>query len=102
MTDSFDFMTDVDVVQKPAAKKRGRIWELDFIRGFLILLMLIDHLLMTVDYFYGTEWLRLSHGATNGFTRFYAAAEFYMNHPAREVIHPIVVFTFITLCGLST
>ena len=102
MTDSYDFMTDVDVVQKPAAKKRGRIWELDFIRGFLILLMLIDHLLMTVDYFYGTEWLHLSHGATNGFTRFYAAAEFYMNHPAREVIHPIVVFTFITLCGLST
>ena len=35
MTDSYDFMTDVDVVQKPAAKKRGRIWELDFIRGFL-------------------------------------------------------------------
>ena len=102
MTDSYDFMTDVDVVQKPAAKKRGRIWELDFIRGFLILLMLIDHLLMTVDYFYGPEWLHLSHGATNGFTRFYAAAEFYMNHPAREVIHPIVVFTFITLCGLST
>lgn len=64
--------------------------------------MLIDHLLMTVDYFYGPEWLHLSHGATNGFTRFYAAAEFYMNHPAREVIHPIVVFTFITLCGLST
>lgn len=53
MTDSYDFMTDVDVVQKPAAKKRGRIWELDFIRGFLILLMLIDHLLMTVDYFMG-------------------------------------------------
>ena len=83
MTDSYDFMTDVDVVQKTAAKKRGRIWELDFIRGFLILLMLIDHLLMTVDYFYGPEWLHLSHGATNGFTRFYAAAEFYMNHPAR-------------------
>lgn len=55
MTDSYDFMTDVDVVQKTAAKKRGRIWELDFIRGFLILLMLIDHLLMTVDYFYGPE-----------------------------------------------
>lgn len=101
MTDSYDFMTDVDVVQKPAAKKRGRIWELDFIRGFLILRCLrpssYDGRLLL-----WAGMAHLSHGATNGFTRFYAAAEFYMNHPAREVIHPIVVFTFITLCGLST
>lgn len=99
---AFDFMTDVDVVEKPTQPKRGRIWELDFIRGFLIVLMLLDHLFMTVDYFFGPEWLHLSYGATNGFTKFYAAAEYYMNHPAREVIHPIVVFTFISLCGLST
>ncbi|MDD6360592.1 MAG: heparan-alpha-glucosaminide N-acetyltransferase domain-containing protein [Christensenellaceae bacterium] len=86
----------------PSRKASRRIWELDFIRGFLIILMLIDHLLMTVDYFFGPEWVRLSAGAANGFTRFFAAADFYMTHPAREVIHPVVVLLFITLCGLST
>lgn len=86
----------------PSRKASRRIWELDFIRGFLIILMLIDHLLMTVDYFFGPEWVRLSAGAANGFTRFFAASDFYMTHPAREVIHPVVVLLFITLCGLST
>lgn len=86
----------------PSRKASRRIWELDFIRGLLIILMLIDHLLMTVDYFFGPEWVRLSAGAANGFTRFFAASDFYMTHPAREVIHPVVVLLFITLCGLST
>lgn len=99
---SFDFMTDVDVVEKPLIKKRARIWELDFLRGFLILLMILDHLFMTVDYFFGPVWMNLSNGATNGFTKFYNASAYYIGHPAREVIHPIVVLTFITLCGLST
>lgn len=83
-------------------KLKKRIWELDFIRGFLILLMVVDHLMITVAFFFGPEWFKFAGGAENGFTKFFQASTFYYYHDARAVIQPIVVMTFIALCGLST
>lgn len=92
---------DIIYTEPETTKKTKRIWELDFLRGFSILLMVVDHLLITVAFFYGPEWFKLSGGAGN-LSKFYEAAVFYYYHPARDIIHLFVIFLFISLCGLST
>ena len=65
--------------------------------------MVVDHMFISVCYFFGPEWFTAASGdAANGFVKFFEASVFYVDHPARAVIQPIVVMIFITLCGLST
>ncbi len=93
----------METAETAAKPRKNRIWELDFIRGFLILLMVVDHMFITVCFFFGPEWFTAAQGdAANGLVKYFNAAVFYVNHPARAVIQPIVVMVFVTLCGLST
>lgn len=65
--------------------------------------MVVDHMFITVCFFFGPEWFTAAQGdAANGLVKYFNAAVFYVNHPARAVIQPIVVMVFVTLCGLST
>ena len=70
-----------------------RIHEVDLIRGILILIVILDHLLWfikanTVRWFGGSNWL-------------YQATNFYWTSEAREVIRQIVLFFFVFISGVS-
>lgn len=76
---------------------RKRFWELDFLRGFCVILMLIDHfmnalfsVLPSVWTFCGKFWVGAEH-----------FAKLYWQFPAREWAHYVVVALFMLLCGIS-
>lgn len=97
----FDRMLkDVQIINIPK-RKRSRVWEIDFLRGVCVILMILDHLtILLADYFgvawYGYDFYR--NGVGDAFTRF--CYEWY-NSYAREVIHPIVLFVFFSISGIS-
>ncbi len=77
-----------------------RIWEIDAVRGFCVLLMIMDHTFANA-LMYGKKWYGFflqSEEAMAGFAR---AARWYWSSTPRDIIHPIIVFLFIFLCGLS-
>ena len=82
--------------------KRSRIWELDFIRGFCVLLMIVDHLMYLLAFTYGNEWFGWHPVAGSSFgadlTLF---ARWYWNSTPREIIHPIILFLFFSVSGIS-
>ena len=82
-----------------------RIWEIDAVRGFCVLLMLMDHTFANA-LMYGKKWYGFflqSEEAMAGFAR---AARWYWSSTPRDIIHPIIVFLFYIfiadfLCGFS-
>lgn len=92
-------MTDISTAAEPAIKKK-RIWELDALRGLLIVLVVIDHLMMDLSYQFGPSWLAAMPGNA-AIANIVKGATYYYNHPARLIIQPAAVMLFITLCGVS-
>ena len=90
----------------PAAERGGgrRIWELDFLRGFTILLMVIDHFMYDLAYIFSPDWIRQG-GAAAAVARF---AEMWWDHGAswvgatRDVVQVVALCIFFGLCGGST
>ena len=66
-------------------KQKKRIWELDFIRGFCILLMIMDHAFYDLAYLFGQKW-----------------ALAFFNWPVRSIGWWIAVFCFVTISGISS
>ncbi|MDD4839580.1 MAG: heparan-alpha-glucosaminide N-acetyltransferase domain-containing protein [Clostridia bacterium] len=85
-----------------APYKRPRIWEMDFIRGFCILMMIIDHTMYLLAYTFGFEWYGMRPVAGTSFgidlTLF---SRWYWNCQARDIIHPIILFFFFSISGIS-
>ena len=81
--------------------KNHRIWELDFIRGFCICLMIMDHTFYDLAFIFKNRWF--ADGETGGF--FYwlcdLAGTGYFGLAARDVIWYLAVFCFVFLCGIS-
>lgn len=95
---------------KTAAKRKGaggyaarllnaekeRFWELDFLRGFCVVLMVFDHFMFSVayllpelnDFFGGNFW---QSGA--------AFAYAYWDGALRAAVRPLVIACFLVLCG---
>ena len=83
---------------------KGRIWEIDFLRGFCVFLMLFDHAALMLATTFGPSW----YGGTYAMQ---CSAEFgaklctlcleYWNSTLREIGHPIVLFIFFSISGLS-
>ena len=82
----------------------GRIWEIDFLRGFCVFLMLFDHAALMLATTYGPSWY-------GGAYAMQYSAEFgaklctlcldYWNSTLRDIGHPIVLFIFFSISGLS-
>ena len=79
---------------------RRRIWELDFLRGVFILLMIMDHTFFDIGYPYmfGRIWTFSGNAAAAKMVEF---CQFYWDHPARLWVHDIVLWGFFVLCGMS-
>lgn len=84
---------------KAIYQNRSRIWELDFIRGLVIIGMLIDH------FFFDFEGLFTSYNFSN-LPQFYldigAFANLYWVHPVRVTFRFIGIFFLFLVSGIST
>lgn len=78
-------------------RKRQRVWEIDFLRGVCVILMILDHLTILISDIYGPQWYG-GYNRGDAFTRF--CFQWY-NGSAREIIHPLVLFVFFSISGIS-
>lgn len=95
----YDGMPVVDERLLPSRRKT-RMWELDFLRGIFIILMVMDHLFFDIgDYsMFGYAW---SHSGNAGAEKLVEFCRWYWDHPIREWIHDIVLWGFFGLCGMG-
>ncbi len=85
----------LDTGHKPPRK---RIWELDFLRGVCILLMVFDHTIFNFGATFAEVW------TATGRPELIKLVEFsiwYWDHPARIAVQEAVLWTFFSLCGAS-
>lgn len=78
-------------------QKTNRIWELDFIRGICVLLMIWDHFMFDVAEIFGSAWTM----ANPSHNSFYEFAYNYQYSTLRDIFHPIIFALFFILCGIS-
>ena len=94
---------DVRITLAPR-RKRNRIWEIDFLRGVCVILMILDHLAILLGSYFGNQWYGFGfaqRGVGDSFTTF---CYNWINGSAssvRDVIHPIVLFIFFSISGIS-
>ena len=77
---------------------RARVWELDFLRGVFIVLMLVDHTFFDIMELFGAHWTF----AGAPWDKAVIAADYYWTMPLREWVHDGVLWGFLLLCGIST
>ncbi len=81
-------------------QKFQRIWELDFLRGICVLLMVLDHLTMLIVVFsygwFGNNWYYMGKG--DAFSRFCYE---WMGSEEWETAHNVVLFVFFSISGIS-
>lgn len=94
---------DVRITLAPR-RKRNRIWEIDFLRGVCVILMILDHLAILLGSYFGNHWYGFDfvrRGVGDAFTTF---CYNWINGSAsgvRDIIHPIVLFVFFSISGIS-
>lgn len=76
-----------------------RIHEIDLLRGFLILLVTMDHLLWGFQR-YGYTWMNL-YPDNQIFAALYRGASYYWLNPYRDIVRYIVLFGFTFTAGVS-
>lgn len=94
-------VTDDTIVVSVQKRKRKRVWEIDFLRGVCVILMVLDHLALLLAEFFGPTWYGWGFarkGTGDAFTTF---CYNWINGDAREIIHPIVLFVFFSISGIS-
>ena len=75
-----------------------RIHEIDFVRGILMLLVVMDHIFNLLMSFNGS-WAGEAH--TQPFYGIYQVANFYWHNPARDVVRWICLICFCFVSGIS-
>lgn len=78
-------------------RKKNRIWELDFLRGLCVLLMIWDHFMYNVAFIFGDSWVMTHPNAVN----FLEFAQDYWYGDLRTLFHPIIFCLFFIMCGIS-
>ena len=92
--------------ESPAKIKKERVWELDFIRGFCVLLMVFDHFMYDIAGIYGKAWYEyaVETGASNAqflYDFWQSARNYFFYSGLRGVVEPLVVIVFCIVCGIS-
>ncbi|MEG1501703.1 MAG: heparan-alpha-glucosaminide N-acetyltransferase, partial [Clostridiales bacterium] len=79
-----------------------RIWELDFLRGFCVFLMIFDHFMYDLGFIFGDIWYGVSFVPFDSLSWLCSwAGEVYWDSLGRQIIRSLVVLSFIGLSGLS-
>ncbi|MDE5990120.1 MAG: DUF1624 domain-containing protein [Clostridia bacterium] len=81
------------------SRSSNRIWELDFLRGVCVLLMIFDHTMYDIGYFFADAWKSV--GNENLSLLVDLAKNYYSNSVLRLTAQHIVVWIFALLCGIS-
>lgn len=76
-----------------------RIWELDFLRGVCVLLMVFDHVMYDIGDLFSSAWKGT--GSEFLIDLCDKAYQYYFHSPVRAVVQPLVVIIFCVLCGIS-
>lgn len=96
MNQSID--TNIIATPLPIEPKKRRIWELDFLRGICVLLMVWDHFMYDVVYLFGKTWIATGKVGVINFVEF---ATDYLNGSLRDFFHPVIFTMFFVICGIS-
>lgn len=80
----------------------GRIWEIDFLRGLCVFLMIIDHIAIMLATQFGPVWYGTGMMSSSDFgAKLCSVFLWYCTSSLRAVGHPIVVFIFFAISGIS-
>ncbi len=89
-----------EVFTPPRVKiRKRRVWELDFLRGLAILLVLWDHTMIDAVYVFGNAWLASGNGFLASFSSF---AFDYLLSGLRAFWRPFFIFLFFFVSGICT
>lgn len=80
---------------------KKRIWELDFIRGICILLMIMDHTLYDLAFIFRSQWFAGEEASGFWYWLSDLARNGYFPLSLRDIIWSMAVFTFIFMSGIS-
>ncbi len=78
---------------------RVRCWELDFLRGFAIIMVLLDHTMYDIANIFGSAW-RICDSTI--LQQLYNLADWYVNSQIRAVGWIFFVFIFFFVSGICT
>ena len=95
-----ELRTEITNSPLTAAHHRQRIWELDFIRGLCVVLMILDHLLYDLGFIFPQQWFA-DGGSGLIYDICYFARHFYWDWQVRHIIRVMVLAGFIGSCGIS-
>lgn len=93
---AIDTEAQLDELAKLPNVKKQRVWEVDFLRGLMILFVVWDHFMWDVDYF-GTG----ASYKTGLFQWLYTLAQNYYSGVLRNVTHDVFVTMFVFTSGVS-
>lgn len=79
-------------------QKRNRVWEIDFIRGICVLLMILDHFAMLLADYFAMSWYGSKLADFDAFSLFCFQ---WIHGAARPSIHTAVLFFFFAVSGIS-
>jgi len=88
------------LIKESSKNKKVRVWEVDFLRGLCIVLMLFDHLMYNFAFMPSMTqnfWQTANQFFIDGFR----LGQFYWTMRARTIIRVTVVFLFLFLSGIS-
>lgn len=77
---------------------KRRIWELDFLRGISIILMVMDHTFYNISCVFDTDWLATGNTLIIGLVNF---TRYYWTMPLRTITREFVLWTLFIICGIS-
>ncbi|MCM1305924.1 MAG: DUF1624 domain-containing protein [Bacteroides sp.] len=77
--------------------KRNRIWEIDFIRGICVILMILDHFSLLLSDYFARSW----YDGLNNYDAFSLFCHNWQNSAARPPIHTVVLIFFFAVSGIS-
>ena len=83
-------------------KNKNRVWEIDFLRGFAVAMLVFDHLMFLVAHIFGPEWRYCAYNNMPFFEDWFLFAKKYWYSDLREFWEPMFAGLFILISGIST
>lgn len=91
---------DVQITLVPK-RKRTRIWEIDFLRGVCVILMILYHLLLMLSEHFGPAWYGTTIAGDSAGAEFCRWCREFYNSDTLATLHTVVLFVFFSISGIS-